>query len=566
MKIDMTHGVYRVLSQAEQYRRIERSEQIPTSDAITTLGVLLTLLDEDECRAADWLETWDINRPSIFSAFPVESRALIPHECLTKDTEIETRFPQRLRFLLDGDEMSIGRLEPSLLVGIFTASQHLHDHLPQVVFATEHLLYALTLTEDEIGTWLRNRSVTPEHLLEKICHQEGINLSEPEIISFAWDEAVEMTVPESGTLFVSNACIRNDRGTVYRILDASANRAIEAIRVLEDYLRFGRNDAETMTLTKQMRHDLASALLILPQNERLMARNTVTDVGTVVEGPNEYRRTTLADVLGANFSRLQESLRSLEEYGKIVAPQLARTAEWLRYQSYTLQKVVLACAVDNVPASHARKKLSKACLYVLLDCRETEAEFAGLVQAVLQGGADVIQLRDKQIGDRRLLQCAKLLRDLTAGTQTLMIVNDRPDIALLSRADGVHIGQDELTLDEVRQMIGVEMLVGVSTHSIEQARQAIRDRADYLGAGPVFPSATKEFTSFPGTDFLKQIAVEITLPVFAIGGINLDNLSQVTVAGLQRIAVQAVVTESQNPTDTCVRLKKILEKCHATDY
>ena len=560
MKINMTHGVCRVLRQAEQYRRIEPSEQIPEPAAVTTLGVLLALLDEDECRAAVWLAEWEIDRQTIANSFSTETQTLVPHEDCAKDTAMETKFPQRLRFLLDGDEMTVGRLEPSLLSGIFLASQNLHDNLPHLVFATEHLVYALSLAEDEIGAYLRKRNVTPERMLEMICRQEGVDPAEPEVISIAWDEATENTLPTGNSFLADGTYARDDQATIYRILDASANRAIEAIRVLEDYVRFGRDDADMVTLTKRMRHDLASALLTLPQNERLAARNTVSDVGTDIEGANEYCRTTLADVLDANFSRLQESLRSLEEYGKIVAPQLARTAEQLRYRSYTLQKVVLTHTAKGVPSSHARQKLLKASLYVLLDCRESEAAFAGVVQAVMQGGADVIQLRDKVADDCLLIQRAKQLRELTAGTQTLMIVNDRPDIALLSRADGVHVGREELSPVDVRQLVGAEMLVGVSTHSIEQARQAVRNGADYLGAGPVFPSATKKFDAFPGTDFLKQIAAETTLPVFAIGGIHLDNLPLIIDAGLRRIAVQSVVTESQNPTATCDQLRIILEQ------
>jgi thiamine-phosphate pyrophosphorylase len=128
----------------------------------------------------------------------------------------------------------------------------------------------------------------------------------------------------------------------------------------------------------------------------------------------------------------------------------------------------------------------------------------------------------------------------------------------------VHVGQEEMPLCDVRRLVGSEMLVGVSTHSMEQARLAVRDGADYLGAGPVFPSSTKAFDEFPGVDFLKQIAAEMTLPdstlpVFAIGGINSGNLPQVIDSGVQRIAVQSVVTESQDPAAICRQLKEKLE-------
>ena len=579
MKIDITHGVDRVLRCAECYRTIESKKRISEPVAVSTLGVLLALMDEEECRAADWLAECNIDRCLVIEHFPNDVLSFEPSVIgeNSKIKEIANKFPRRIRFFLDGDEMAVGWLEPPLQTAVFFAVQRLHDLLSQTVFATEYLLYALSMAEDEIGTFLRDRNVSPDSLLEKICRQEGVNLVEPEIISVTWGELPDDALPQDTKAnFGDNFCFKDDQAVVYRILDASANRAIEALRVLEDYVRFGLDDVELVTLTKNMRHELTSALRELPQSERLSARNTVADVGTVIEGTNEYHRVSLADVLAANFSRLQESLRSLEEYGKIVAPQLARTTERLRYESYTLQKALLIPPNANSLLRDAKQRLAKASLYLLIDCRKTEAEFIDLVRAAMQGGADVIQLRDKLAGDRLLMQRANLLRELTTGTQTLMIVNDRPDIALLSRADGVHVGQEELPFADVRRLVGdnsisgrsTNMLIGVSTHSIEQARQAIRDGADYLGAGPVFPSSTKEFEQFPGTNYLQQIAIEVqsednqslcTPPTFAIGGINLDNVSQVIDTGLRRIAVQSVVIESHDPTATCRQLKELLE-------
>ena len=569
MIINVTQGVRRVLQQSGRYRKQGFDSHISEHFDITTLGVLLALIDEDECRAASWLSDCNIDRMLICDVFSLEyvNDYTIINDGISKKNECETIFPQRIRFFLDGDELTVGRLEPSLLSAVFCAAQNLYEILPQVVFATEHLLYGLSLVEDDVGMLLRRHNITPERLFEQICRQEGIDTSEPEVISISWDVPPENSEPAGvAPEFVSHTCVWDDLAAVYRILDASANRAIEAIRVLEDYVRFGLDNLDMVTLTKQMRHELASALRELPRNERLTARNTVTDVGTGIEGTNEYHRFSLADVLGANFSRLQESLRSLEEYGKIVIPQLARTAERLRYQSYTLQKTVMVSLAKDSTTRGARLRLQESCLYVLVDCRESEANFTALIQSVMLGGADVIQLRDKQVDERLLMQRARQLRRMTADTQTLMIVNDRPDIALLSRADGVHVGQEELAPSDVRQLVGDEMLVGVSTHSIEQARRAVRDGADYLGAGPVFPSSTKAFDSFPGTGFLKQIAEEITLPVFAIGGISLDTLPRVIDCGLRRVAAQSVVTDSQDPAATCRQLKTMLSQTKATNH
>src|SRR4029077_19739139 len=118
----------------------------------------------------------------------------------------------------------------------------------------------------------------------------------------------------------------------------------------------------------------------------------------------------------------------------------------------------------------------------------------------------------------------KLVREWTARAGALFIMNDRPDLALLTDADGVHVGQEELSVREARRIMGPSRLVGVSTHTLEQARQAVLDGADYIGVGPVFSSTTKAFAHLAGLDLVRQVAAEITLPAYAIGGIGLENI------------------------------------------
>ena len=127
-------------------------------------------------------------------------------------------------------------------------------------------------------------------------------------------------------------------------------------------------------------------------------------------------------------------------------------------------------------------------------------------------------------------------------------MNDRPDLAVLSSTDGVHVGQEELSVQDVRRIVGPEMLVGLSTHTIEQARDAVLAGASYIGCGPTFPSGTKHFDSFPGLTFLREVAAEISLPAFAIGGITPENLREVLKSGMKRVAVGGAVTASKSPT------------------
>jgi thiamine-phosphate pyrophosphorylase len=169
------------------------------------------------------------------------------------------------------------------------------------------------------------------------------------------------------------------------------------------------------------------------------------------------------------------------------------------------------------------------------------------VQSLVEAGVDALQLRDKRLADCELVERACRLRELTRGAKTLAIVNDRPDIARLAGADGVHVGQEELSIKAARTIVGARALVGVSTHSIEQARAAVLDGANYIGVGPTFRSSTKNFSSLAGVELSRAVAAEIRLPAFAIGGITLDNIGEVLAAGVSRVAVSAAIVDAADP-------------------
>ena len=342
-----------------------------------------------------------------------------------------------------------------------------------------------------------------------------------------------------------------------RMLDANLNRATEGLRLAEDYCRFALNDQFLTGQFKSVRHELVTCLNTVPASSRLAARETQADVGATLTTPQEASRESLAQIAGAACQRVQQALRVIEECLKLTAAEAAARVEALRYRTYTLAK---ACGTT----ADSQQRLAAARLYVLIDGGLAECEFAERVQALLSCGVDIIQLRDKRLDDKTLLSRARLLRrcieerraaslidhhttthHLPLTTHPLFIVNDRPDIATLARADGVHVGQEELSVYDVRQVVGTEMLVGVSTHSIEQARQAVLDGANYIGCGPVFPSATKHFAHFPGLEFLHQVAAEISLPAFAIGGITPQNAPQVLATGFRRVALRGAADDAE---------------------
>ena len=327
---------------------------------------------------------------------------------------------------------------------------------------------------------------------------------------------------------------------IVRLLDASLNRASEGARVVEDYARFVLDDAHLARLAKELRHRIAAAGSVLPLADRLACRNTPGDVGTAISTASEGQRADAWAVCSASLGRLQEAIRSLEEYGKTIDPSLGARFERLRYDVYTL-------AAGLGGTQRGRERLGDARLYVLTDGGATLEAFGERVEMLCRAGVDVLQLRDKSLNDRQLVERARHFASLCRCHGVTSIVNDRADIAIAAGADGVHVGQEELPVADARVVVGPRRLVGVSTHSIEQARAAVLAGADYLGVGPTFPSTTKSFAEFPGLGFVGQVAAEISLPAFAIGGITPANVGEVVAAGLRRVAVSGAVTGASDP-------------------
>lgn len=340
------------------------------------------------------------------------------------------------------------------------------------------------------------------------------------------------------------------RTAALRIIDANFNRAAEGLRVAEEYARFALDDQHLCGALKNLRHRLAEALSELPAAALLAARDTTGDVGTSVTTPAEYHRPGMDDVLRANLRRVAEALRAIEEYTKTLdrTGELPQKIEAIRYEAYTLEKAI-------VQAVRARDRLEHCRLYVLVDGGRSLEAFSELVELLVRERVDAIQLRDKQLDDRELLARARRLRELTRGSTTLFLMNDRPDLALLADADGVHVGQEELPVREVRKLVGADKLIGCSTHNLEQARQAVLEGADYIGCGPTFPSSTKSFDSLAGLPFLRQVAAEISLPAFAIGGITAENLDQVLTTGFRRVAVSSAVAGAADPAKAIQSLR-----------
>jgi thiamine-phosphate pyrophosphorylase len=194
--------------------------------------------------------------------------------------------------------------------------------------------------------------------------------------------------------------------------------------------------------------------------------------------------------------------------------------------------------------------LSECRLYGILDLSYIDdADTVAVAKAMIKGGVDLIQLRGKERAIDELVDLAAELHELTARFSTPLIVNDHAEIAKKVPVEGVHIGQEDDSIEVVRQKAGRELLVGKSTHSPEQALAAQREGADYIGFGPIFATPTKPDYAPIGLSDIKRVHTEVGLPIFCIGGLSIDNLQSVIDAGAKRVVMVSALLKAHSIVD-----------------
>jgi thiamine-phosphate pyrophosphorylase len=321
-----------------------------------------------------------------------------------------------------------------------------------------------------------------------------------------------------------------------RILDAAFNRAREALRVLEDVYRFGRDDRPAQRRLKRLRHRLSA--LERPRALRMLAaRDVIRDVGRTDDLSS---RPGLGAVAAANFKRLEEALRSIEETGS----ELRTGASSLRFETYEAERLFL-------PPLLRAARLDRVRLYVLLDASLTSRPLARVAREAIRGGADMVQLRMKAGSRREIRRTASEISRVARGEGALFISNDRFEAG----ADGVHVGFGDGSVARARRAMPPEGLVGATTHSIAEARRA--RAADYLSCGPVFATPLKPKLAPRGLSYWRS-AVALGLPVFAIGGITAERLPGLVRRGVDRIAVGAGVVSQADVAKAARALRKWL--------
>ena len=182
------------------------------------------------------------------------------------------------------------------------------------------------------------------------------------------------------------------------------------------------------------------------------------------------------------------------------------------------------------------------------------------VEAALKGGATCVQLREKELDGTALLEEAKVLAALCRRYGVPLIINDNVEVALAAGADGVHVGQDDLTVEQVRRLAGDRLIVGVSAHSVEQALAAQAGGADYLGVGAVFATATKSDAHVLPRETLAEICRAVDIPVVAIGGIGEDNLLQLAGTGVDGAALVSAIFSAPDVEGQCRKLRALSER------
>jgi thiamine-phosphate pyrophosphorylase len=334
-----------------------------------------------------------------------------------------------------------------------------------------------------------------------------------------------------------------------RVLDVNRNRALEALRVVEDQARFARRSPALARRAKQLRHQLREALES-PLGGALTARDVTGDPGNPAdpEAPPEAARPDAAGVLPANLNRAKESLRSLEEHLKPLDDAAAAAVSRLRYACYDLEQALLV----------ARPSLEGRQLYVILQRASGRPDLTEQARLVLSGGARLLQLREKQLPDGALLDQLREVRALAEAADALLVVNDRPDLALLAGAQGVHVGQDDLPPAAARQVLGPTGLVGASAHSPAEVQRALAGHPDYLGFGTLFSSPTKPDLSAQGLGALRELAAECPLPIYGIGGVMLEHVAAVIDAGAFGVAVSSAVLDAPDPAAATAELVSAL--------
>lgn len=349
----------------------------------------------------------------------------------------------------------------------------------------------------------------------------------------------------------------------YRAADAALNRALEGLRVCEDTARFITCDFGTAADLKSLRHKTADASKIFALNRLLDARDISGDENRSLTETSENLRLNSVMLVRANIRRAAEAVRTLEELYKLrvfteETSEDVNPFKTIRFEIYDVEKKQIKLLLKKNKTDSLYGSL-----YAIIDsgCIK-DGKYAETASQMIEGGARVVQLRMKNSTQREKLTAAKEIAPLCNEAGVLFIVNDDSSIALLSKADGVHVGTNDLPCDAVSSLLPYDNIVGTSNNSTSAARESVIKGADYIAVGPVFSTETKtgEKLKGRGVDLIKEIRKETELPLVAIGGIEAESASELVKAGADSLAVISALYRGDNIRSNCEEIAAIIKR------
>lgn len=320
----------------------------------------------------------------------------------------------------------------------------------------------------------------------------------------------------------------------FSLIDANLSRAKEGMRVVEDTIRFVLRNEVLYDKIRPLRHILVQLEYLLGSATRLAGRNFDQDLGQASEENNLASRRNFWGLMKANFSRLEEALRTLEEYSKIYLPQHYSHFQKLRYDVYCIEFEVLS----STPHYWLQLYFEAGVVYPLSDNPED-------LIWLIDHGAKVVQLRNKNGDKNEIYNQAKYLceyidkkdKNAFGYTPILLIIDDCVQVAAQLPVAGIHIGQTDMSLLQARKILGSSKIIGKSNNNLEQMKESVAQGADYVSIGPIFPTPTKPDRTPVGVEAIEKIKKEIFIPWLAIGGIDIKNAPELYKAGANNIAV-----------------------------
>jgi thiamine-phosphate pyrophosphorylase len=345
------------------------------------------------------------------------------------------------------------------------------------------------------------------------------------------------------------------KNNIYRILDANCNRFAEGTRVLEDIARFALDHDASSKQLKKIRHTVIREISKIGLDLNF-SRDSEHDVGAGKE--SFENKQDFISLVTANSRRAQEALRVIEEISKLSSIKNRLNTllfKNTRYSIYSIEQDLIS------RLSRQEKTARIKGLYAIIDTASIQHKKPEEVAIqIIQGGAKIIQLRDKSGNKRKILATAKLLHKICSNHEVLFIINDFADIARIINADGIHIGQEDLPVMEIRKIVSPGTIIGCSVDTPAQAKKAITDGADYVAVGAIFPTESKQNIETVGINRIKEIRRSVKAPLVAIGGINQSNINKVFSAGADSAAVISALLKHEDIEDSIKKLINAIKR------